>query len=61
MSKESGDYGTEGMELDIKSSVDLDILGDNIADIAPFTVEKYEFSQGETLPAAVREEAVKQI
>ncbi len=33
----------------MKNSVDMDIFGDNISDIAEFTVEKYEFRNNCTL------------
>ena len=37
------------------------IVGDNILDIADFTVEKYEFRNDTTLAPDVREEAVSRI
>ncbi len=61
MSKGNQEQGNEGMELDLKRSVDLEIVGDNIEDIALFTIEKYEFSNDATIPAAAREEAIQQI
>ena len=39
----------------VKSAVDLAIVGDNISDIAAFTVEKYEFKNDTTLSSEVRE------
>ena len=39
----------------VKSAVDLAIVGDNISDIAAFTVEKYEFKNDTTLSAELRE------
>ena len=45
----------------IRSSVDLNVLGDNILDIADFTVEKYEFRTDSTLSPEMREEAVEKI
>lgn len=39
----------------VKSAVDLAIVGDNISDIAAFTLEKYEFKNDTTLSAEVRE------
>ena len=53
--------GNEGQELEVKSSVDMEIVGENIVDIAHFTVEKYEFRSDRALPADVREEAINQI
>ena len=38
----------------IRSSVDLNVLGDNILDIADFTVEKYEFRTDSTLSPEMR-------
>ncbi len=40
----------------IKSVVDLTIVGDNISDIAAFTLEKYEFKNNSTLSPEAREE-----
>ncbi len=45
----------------IRDSVDFNIAGDNIGDIAEFTVEKYEFRNGVTLSAETRERAIAQI
>ena len=42
----------------MKNSVDMDIFGDNILDIAEFTIEKHEFRIDNTLSSEVREEAV---
>ena len=39
----------------VKSAVDLAIVGDNISDIAAFTVEKYEFKNDTTLSSEVRQ------
>lgn len=43
--------------IPIRSAVNMDIVGDNIADIAAFTVEKYEFAN-EDLPPDARADAV---
>ena len=45
----------------IKSAVDLAIVGDNISDIAEFTLEKYEFKNDTTLSDEVREEGVAKV
>lgn len=45
----------------IKSAVDLAIVGDNISDIADFTLEKYEFKNDTTLSDEVREEGVAKV
>ncbi len=45
----------------IQTALDVELVGDNITDIAEFTVEKYEFRTDGTLPAEVREQAVTEI
>lgn len=45
----------------VRSSVDFNVVGDNILDIADFTVEKYEFRTDSTLSPEMREEAVEKI
>ena len=45
----------------IKSAVDLAIVGDNISDIAEFTLEKYEFKNDTTLSSEIREEGVAKV
>ena len=47
--------------MSIRSSVDFDIVGDNIQDIAEFTVEKYEFRNDSDLPDEIRKEAIAKI
>ena len=39
----------------------MEIVGDNISDIAEFTIDKYEFRNDNTLSSEVREEAVAAI
>ncbi len=39
----------------VRSAVDLAIVGDNISDIAAFTLEKHEFKNDTTLSAEERE------
>ncbi len=39
----------------VRSAVDLAIVGDNISDIAAFTLEKHEFKNDTTLSAELRE------
>lgn len=46
---------TEGT-IELTSSIDMDILGDNISDIARFTIEKHEFTNP-SLSSAHREKA----
>lgn len=45
----------------MQSAVDMEIVGDNISDIAEFTVEKYEFRIDSTLSTEAREKAVAAI
>ncbi len=46
--------------IPIRDSINYDTVGDNIADIALFTVEKHEFASGD-LPPEVRAEAMSEI
>lgn len=43
----------------VKNSLDTDILGENISDIADFAVEKYEFRLDTVLSSETREAAIK--
>jgi hypothetical protein len=43
--------------ISIKRSIDFDIVGENILDIADFAVEKYEFRHETNLAPEVREAA----
>ena len=45
----------------IRDAVDFAIVGDNISDIAEFTVEKYEFKGNKVLSSETREEAIARI
>lgn len=45
----------------IRSAIDFTIVGDNIDDIAAFTVEKYEFKHDCTLSAEVHEAGIAKI
>jgi hypothetical protein len=45
----------------VRNALDLTIVGDNIGDIALFTIEKYEFKNNSTLSPEIREEAIAQI
>ena len=53
--------GDEEKVGSIKSAVDLAIVGDNISDIAEFTLEKYQFKNDATLSPEVREEGVAKV
>ena len=45
----------------LKAAVDLDVVGDNILDIADFAIEKFEFRHDVQLSPETREEAAKRI
>ncbi|MXW56313.1 MAG: hypothetical protein F4Z33_09170 [Gemmatimonadales bacterium] len=45
----------------MRNAVDFGIVGDNILDIADFAIEKYEFTNGTTLPDEAREAAVERV
>lgn len=47
--------------IPMRSSVDFDIVGENIQDISNFTIEKYEYKNDQTLSLRVREAAVAEI
>lgn len=49
-----------GTPITMRRAVDLNVVGENIADIALFTVEKHEFGN-EDLPPDVRAEAISAI
>lgn len=45
----------------IRNSADFNVAGDNILDIAEYTVEKYEYRNGTTLAGETRERALAEI
>ena len=55
------DGGKEERLITVKNAIDFSIVGDNILDIADFTVEKHEFRNDGTLAPEVREEAIERI
>ena len=55
------DGGKEERLVTIKNAVDFGIVGDNISDIAEFTIEKHEFRHDSMLASEVREEAIERI
>ena len=55
------DLNNEGKISQVRSSVDMNIVGENILDIADFTVEKHEFRTDSTLSPDQREKAVEEI
>ena len=46
---------SEGKTIKVQGAVDMNIVGDNILDIAEFAIEKYEFRTETTLSAEARE------
>ena len=55
------DGGKDERLVTVKNAIDFSIVGDNILDIADFTVEKYEFRNDSTLAPEMREEAIERI
>ena len=51
----------EKSAVTIKRSVDYNIVGENILDIADFAVQKYEFRNDTALPSEVREAATEAV
>ena len=47
--------------ITIRSAIDLNIVGENILDIAAFAIEKHEFQHETDLSPEGREEAAKRI
>lgn len=45
--------------ITLKTAVDLQVVGENILDVADFAIEKYEFEKDITLSDDVREEAIE--
>ena len=56
MSKRSYDRS-----ISLKSAVDLQVVGENILDVADFAIEKYEFEHDTTLSEEHREAAIEKI
>ena len=54
------DPDASGAPIPLRNPIDLDVVGDNIAQMADFTIEKHEFANGD-LPADVRERALSEI
>lgn len=48
-------------EPQLKTMIDLGLVGENIMDIADFAMEKYEFTSGVTLSDSDREKALEQV
>ena len=47
--------------ITLKKAVDLQIVGENILDVADFAIEKYEFENDTTLSEELREAAIEQV
>ena len=47
--------------ITLKTAVDLQVVGENILDVADFAIEKYEFENDTTLSEELREAAIEQI
>ncbi len=47
--------------ITLKKAVDLQVVGENILDVADFAIEKYEFENDTTLSEERREAAIEQI
>ena len=47
--------------ISLKKAVDMQIVGENILDVADFAIEKYEFENDATLSDEVREEAIERV
>lgn len=63
MSERSNDQRQSAEEkvLTVRSAIDLNIVGENIADIASFAIEKHEFRNATTLSPEIREAALAKI
>ena len=47
--------------ISLKKAVDMQIVGENILDVADFAIEKYEFENDATLSDELREEAIERV
>ena len=47
--------------INLKSAVDMQVVGENILDVADFAIEKYEFENDATLSDELRDEAIEKI
>ena len=47
--------------ISLKKAVDMQIVGENILDVADFAIEKYEFENDVSLSDDVREQTVEQV
>ena len=61
MSQGNTEQQQQSEELQTRPSVDMEIVGDNIGQIARFTVEKFEFANSTTLASEERDDAIRRI
>lgn len=47
--------------INLKSAVDMQVVGENILDVADFAIEKYEFENDTTLSDELRDEAIEKV
>ncbi len=47
--------------ITVKTALDMNIVGENILDIAEYAIARHEFTTGTTLSPEQREEAIRQI
>ena len=47
--------------INLKSAVDMQVVGENILDVADFAIEKYEFENDTTLSDEVRDKAIEKV
>ena len=61
MSSENTEQAQWVDEFNVRPSLDLAMVGDNVGQIARFTLEKYEFANSVTLSHEEREAAIQKI
>ena len=61
MSQDNTEQQQPSEELQTRPPIDMEIVGDNIGQIAQFTVEKFEFANSTTLASEERDDAIRQI
>ena len=47
--------------INLKAAVDMQVVGENILDVADFAIEKYEFENDTTLSDEVRDKAIEKV
>ncbi len=61
MASENSEYAQWVDEFNVRPSLDLIMIGDNVGQIARFTVEKHEFANSITLSREERDAAIRKI